>query len=62
MTPCNPRNPLPICPTCERHIPRLPHLAECRPTTVCIDATVVARNGKCPLHEPREIPVHWMES
>lgn len=59
--PCNPRNALPICPTCNRHKPWIPHLPESRPNTVCIDATVTARNGVCGMHEARTVAVHWTE-
>lgn len=58
MTPCNPRAPLLVCPTCARYRPQLPHLAECR-MVVCMDATVVAKNGQCQLHEVKPIPVRW---
>ena len=59
MTPCNPRQPTPLCATCARYHPELPHLAECRPLTIVIDATVVMRGAVCPMHEPKAIERHW---
>lgn len=61
MTPCNPRAPLAICPTCERHMPRIPHGAECRPTAVCIDASVTAVDGRRPLFESKPGLTLWPE-
>jgi hypothetical protein len=58
-TPCNPLKPLPTCPTCARYSPQLPHLAECRPLTVCIDATVTTKGGICTLHKAKPMPVLW---
>ncbi len=55
MTPCHPSKPLLDCALCARHNPRLPQLAECRPQTIVINATVVTRDGRCPLFEGREI-------
>lgn len=60
MTPCNPRNPLAVCPTCARHNPRISHLAENRGDVVCMDvASILAEGSRCPLHVQREASVYW---
>lgn len=59
MTPCRPHSPTPLCATCNRLRVDLPHLAECRPLTIVIDATVVTRNGICPMHEAKPVEQHW---
>lgn len=53
MTPCHPSRPLLDCALCARHNPRLPQLAECRPQTIVIDASVVTTHGVCPLYEAK---------
>lgn len=59
MTPCRPQSELLICPTCMRLNRGLPHLAECRPSTVAIDATTLSKGGRCAFHVQRETPVMW---
>ncbi len=55
MTPCKPSTPLRECIRCLRYRPDLPELAESRPRTVVVDATVVRRPGtSCPM---KVIPV-----
>jgi hypothetical protein len=36
---------------CRRYAPHLPHLAECRPSLIVIDATIVRTAGRCPLFQ-----------
>lgn len=61
MTPCNPLRARAFCPLCARHMPGTPHLAECRPRTVVMDATVLAGEGSCPMYVPKEVRLHWLD-
>lgn len=51
LAPCNPRMRIDACAMCRRYAPHLPHLAECRPSLIVIDATIVRRAGQCPLFQ-----------
>jgi hypothetical protein len=50
--PCAPSAPGPECSDCDRRRDDLPQLAECRPYTVVIDASVLSIKP-CPMHYRR---------
>ena len=50
--PCAPSMPVPECSDCDRRRDDLPRLAECRPYTVVIDASVLSIKP-CPMHYRR---------
>jgi len=52
MTPCKPSQPQAMCSLCMRHRPDLPSDPTCRPHTVLLDVSTVAKPGACPMAVP----------
>ena len=53
--PCRPSIPQPLCSLCLRFRPDLPTDPTCRPRTVLLDVSTVARPGACQMAVPRTV-------